>query len=53
MKTFKFSLELHTCRNTDVFFTLYENIYSINSQQKSKYSLSIFTCKGPYENFML
>ena len=30
MKTFKFSLMLRTCENTDVFFTLDDNIYGIH-----------------------
>ena len=30
MKTFKFSLVLRTCDNTDVFFTLNKNIYGIH-----------------------
>ena len=37
MKTFKFSLVLHTRENTDVFITHNENIYGI--QAKSKYPL--------------
>ena len=37
MKTFKFSLVLHTRENTDVFITLDANIYGIHS--KSKYPL--------------
>ena len=32
MKTFKFSLVLRTCENTDVFITL-DNIYGIHSQR--------------------
>ena len=28
MKTFKFSLVLRTCENTDVFISLDENIYA-------------------------
>ena len=33
MKTFKFSLVLHTHENTDVFITLDENIYGINNKR--------------------
>ena len=33
MKTFKFSLVLHTRENTDVFITLDDNIYGIHSQR--------------------
>ena len=33
MKTFKFSLVLHTSENTDVFITLDENIYGIHSKR--------------------
>ena len=33
MKTFKFSLVLHTCGNTDVFITLDDNIYGLHSQR--------------------
>ena len=33
MKTFKFSLVLRTRENTDVFITLDDNIYGINSKR--------------------
>ena len=33
MKTFKFSLVLRTCENTDVFITLTDNIYGIHSKR--------------------
>ena len=33
MKTFKFSLVLHTRENTDVFITLDNNIYGIHSKR--------------------
>ena len=33
MKTFKFSLVLHTRENTDVFITLDDNIYGIHSKR--------------------
>ena len=33
MKTFKFSLVLRTCENTDVFITFDENIYGIDSKR--------------------
>ena len=33
MKTFKFSLVLHTCENTDVFITLDDNIYGIQNRR--------------------
>ena len=33
MKTFKFSLVLRTSENTDVFITLYDNIYGIHSKR--------------------
>ena len=33
MKTFKFSLVLGTRENTDVFFTLDDNIYGIHSKR--------------------
>ena len=33
MKTFKFSLVLRACENTDVFITLDENIYGIHSKR--------------------
>ena len=33
MKTFKFSLVLRTCENTDGFITLDENIYGIHSKR--------------------
>ena len=33
MKTFKFSLVLHTRENTDVFITLDENVYGVHSKR--------------------
>ena len=33
MKTFKFSLVLHTRENTDVFITLDDTIYGIHSKR--------------------
>ena len=33
MKTFKFSLVLRTRENTDVFITLHDNIYGIQSKR--------------------
>ena len=33
MKTFKFSLVLHTREKTDVFITLDDNIYGIHSKR--------------------
>ena len=33
MKTFKFSLVLRTCENTDVFISLDDNIYGIHSKR--------------------
>ena len=41
MKTFKFSLMLHTHENTDVFISLDDNIYGIHS--KSIYIFYLFS----------
>ena len=48
MKTFKFSLMLHTLENTDVFITLDENIYGIHSKRVNifyVYSLIVLELK--------
>ena len=49
MKTFKFSLVLRTRENTDVFISLDDNIYGINSKRVNilyvYYSFSVNTIK--------
>ena len=41
MKTFKLSLVLHNRENTDVFITLGDNIYGINSKRVNILYLSV------------
>ena len=46
MKTFKFSLVLHTCENTDVFIPLDENINDIHSKRVNILYVHILTLKA-------
>ena len=46
MKTFKFSLVLRTCENTDVFISLDDNIYGIHSKR-----INILYVSGKYFSY--
>ena len=48
MKTFKFSLVLHTCENNFLFITLDENIYGIHSKKRLSSVNTIFTLNSKY-----
>ena len=48
MKTFKFSLVLRTCENTDVVMAFDENIYGIRSKRTNIHSVLTVYAFRPY-----